>query len=163
MIELDEEKRKRVAGEGEGGDQGSLGGQGGALAFRDFVFVQEERKLSPQQEKQLLVVHKETNSALIEKQKQERDERDDRKRSKVTANQYDSGMGMGAGKTSPYLKHPILGASPEFDGVDHKVNFDPTMNEAETNSEKKEELTYQHQLRLGLHNEPRFNPKPSPF
>jgi hypothetical protein len=61
------------------------------------------------------------------------------------------------------LKHPILGEAAEFDGMDPQVNFDPTIFDAETNSEKKEELVYQHQLRLGLENQPRFNPKPSPF
>lgn len=170
MLESDEEKRKQTTWKdengGEDGDsgsgQGALGGQGGALAFRDFVFVEEERKLSPEQEKQHLAVHKETHGALIEKQKQLFDERKNKKEGKTATNQYGNQYGMGTGNSS-YLKHPILGKSPEFDGIDPKVNLDPTIYDADTNAAKKDELTYQHQLRLGLENQPRFNPKPSPF
>jgi hypothetical protein len=163
MLE-DEKKRKKaleVLGEDEeGGESGSQGGKSGSLEFREFLFIGEEKKLSPEEERQLLAVHKETNSQLIEKQKKLRDQRKEKKEGKTVA--YGQTAGMEA-RSSAFLKHPILGEAAEFDGVDPQVNLDPTIYKAETNSEKQEELVYQHQLRLRLENQPRFNPKPSPF
>ncbi len=166
MIDFDEEKRKRAAGEeeesgGDQGEEGGAGGQGGVVEFHDFIFANEkQRKLSPEQEKQLLAQHKEANGSLVEKAKKLREERKDRKEGRTAGNQWRAGMSE---RTSSFLKHPILGEAAEFDGIDPQVNLDPTLYDADTNSEKKEELTYQHQLRLGLENQPRFNPKPSPF
>ncbi len=162
MIEYNNEKyNKRREEEGESEDgRSSQGGQDGALEFRDFVFVHKEQKLSPQEEKQLLAEHKETNNALVEKQKQLRDERRDRKENKTVGNQYGSGM---QDREASFLNHPILSEAAQFGATDPKVNPNPVINDADTNSEKKEELVYQHQLRLGLQNQPRFNPKPSPF
>lgn len=166
MLESDDKKRKRVASEedesGEGGGKSGQGGRGGSIEFREFLSTGEEKKLSPEEERQLLAAHKETNSGLVEKQKKLRDQRKEKKEGKTATAGYQYGAGMES-RDSSFLKHPILGESAEFDGVDPQVNLDPTIYEAETNSEKKQELTYQHQLRLGLDNQPRFNPKPSPF
>ncbi len=142
----------------DSGESGSFGGQDGTLAFTDFVFVNTERKRSPEEERQLLAQHKESNLGLIEKQKNTRDERNNRKNGKTLGS---GGPGQGE-RNAHFLKHPILGEAPEFDGVDPQVNSDPSIYDAETNSEKKE-LVYQNQLRLDLQNQPKFNPKPSPF
>ena len=167
MIESDDKKRKRTideedeSGSGEeSGGRGGRSGSGGSLEFKDFLSIRDDKKLSPEEEKQLLAAHKETNGGLVEKQKKLREQRQEKKEGKTAGQQYGSGMDA---RSSSYLKHPILGEAAEFDGVDPQVNLDPTIYDAETNSEKKEELTYQHQLRLGLDNQPRFNPKPSPF
>ena len=63
------------------------------------------------------------------------------------------------------MKHPILGAAAEFDGVDPQVNLDPTIYDADTNSEKKQELTYQAkpELRIQNENQNRYTPKPTPY
>src|SRR5690348_13812042 len=138
MLDSDEEKRKRTAEEeeGRGGDEsgegGHLGGQGGAVAFHDFVFGQEDRKLSPEQERLLLIQHQEANSGFIEKQKKLREQREDRKEGKTAHQQW----GTGAERVSSFLKHPILSEMAEFDGIDPQVNLDPTLYEADTNSEK---------------------------
>jgi len=174
MLDSDEEKRKRAArgeedddvgrgesGEsGESGEGGHAGGQGGAIAFRDFVFVQDDRNLSPEQERLLLVQHQDANGGFVEKQKKLREQRQDRKEGRTAHQQFGTGM---AERAASFLKHPILGEAAEFDGIDPKVNLDPTLYEADTNSEKQEELVYEHQLRLRLENQPHFNPKPSPF
>lgn len=169
MSDYNDERRKRPIDnlshlgdeEGDGGESSGFSGQGGALEFHDFVFVQGERKLTGAEEKQLLAQHNVANSGLVEKQKDLRDKRHDKKEGKALGNQW--GMGAGAEKAANFLKHPILGEAPEFDGIDPQVNLDPTINEAETNSEKKQELVLQHQLRLGLQNQPRNTPKPSPY
>lgn len=163
MIESDDKKYKRVADEeGEEGGEGESGGssgRGGSIEFHDFISTRSDKKLSSEEERLLLAVHKETNIGLIEKQKKTREQRQEKKEGRTAGYQY----GAGAEARSSFLKHPILDAAAEFDGVDPQVNSDPTIYDADTNSEKKEELTYQHQLRLGLANQPHFNPKPSPL
>jgi|GEM_PF-3044341 len=172
MIDSDDKKRKRALLEKEeewdsisrdtGGDtgEGSSGGRGGAIEFRDFIFIRSD-EYTAEEERQLLSVHKDASGALIEKQKKLREQRKDKKEN--PNRNYQQGLGLEA-RGEGFLRHPILSEKAEFDGADPQVNLDPTINEAETNNEKREELTYQLQLRLGLQNQPRFiPPKPSPF
>ena len=168
MLDSDEEKRKLALdeenGQGDSGEEGEgglggFGGQGGSVEFRDFVFVREEKKLSPEQEKLLLAQHKETNSGLVDKQKKTRDERNNKKEGKTAGNQW----GANQKAESAFLKHPVVGEAAEFSTVDPQMSSDPTLNNAETNSEKKEELVYNNQLRLRLQNQPSLNYKPTPY
>ncbi len=164
MADFDEERKKRSwedeedeGGSGQG--SGTGGGQGGRIEFADFL-PSGKPPLSEVEEKQKLAEHKEKNGALVEKQKKLRDERKEVKEGKNN-NPYQLGARGGNGKSS-YKTHPILGQSAEFDGADPQMSLDPTINEAATNSEKKEELTYQYQKRFELLNQSKFVP-PKPL
>lgn len=155
MAEFDDKRQKRaIVDEDETGDEG--GGQSGHIEFHDFLPT-STTKLSASEEKQKLSEHNNKNSGLIDKQKKLRDDRKNLKEGKTAGYQYGN---VQAG--SAYKQHPIIGKSAEFDGADPQVNLDPNLNEVETNSEKKEELTYQYQKRFELLNQSKFvPPKPS--
>ena len=137
------------------------GGRSGTVEFHDFLTGQP----SAEEVKRLLSVHKDINGSIVEKQKQLRDQIKDFKEGKTNVNQ--SGLG-GQSMSSEFQSHPILSQSAQLDGIDPQVNLDPRLHhdDAEPNSDKKQELTYKQQLEL--HPEMKLQnqftpPKPSPL
>lgn len=156
MAPMNDDYKKGAIGDDESGSgTGTGGSQGGAIEFRDFL-PGGETKLPPGEEKQKLAEHKGKNSECIDKQKKLRDSRNDIKEGKVAT--AGSQYGNGAGNSSNYRKHPIIGNAAEFDGADPNMSLDPNQNEAETNSEKKEELTYTYQKKFENQEKPKFTP-----
>ena len=72
---------------------------------------------------------------------------------------YRQGLGGGSGNTSRFKKHPISDKA-QFSGIDKQVVGVPSLNEADTNAEMKEQLD--NRLENKYRNVPRFNPRPRP-
>lgn len=136
----DEKKRLMISDE----EESDSSGQGTAIQFQDFVMT-GEAELTPHEKERKLKEHEEKNKTAIIKQKELRDRREQNKSAPTNNSSYQYGAG-GASRSSSFAKHPLLGNSQQFDGIDSQINADPQLNEARTNSEKKEELLYQ--LRL---------------
>ena len=148
--------------EDDEGSQGS-GGQTGEIEFRykDAMSVANRDDLLPASEiKRLLIVHKDIHKERVDKQKATRAERNALKEGKYVAPSIAQQLsGRGAGRSSPYKKHPISDKA-QFSGVDKQVVGIPTLNEAKTNEELKDKL--ENKLQNRLQNAPKFNPRPRP-
>ncbi len=138
-------------------------GQGGKSGEKGFRIQQETSRddlLTPKQ----LKLHQEINKAYVEKQKILRKERAAIKegRNDVVAQlRAARGLGMGSGgSSSPFKKHPISDKA-QFSGIDKQISGIPTLNETNTNDEKRNEL----ENRYNLTHQPKrtFNPRPSPY
>lgn len=145
---------------GQGDGEGGSGGKSGQIEFRDFIGGERLRDdLLPIDEKnRLLTVHKDTHERNVKKQKERRDEYKALKEGKVSLQSYR--QGLAGGMSSQYKINPILADKAQFSGIDRQVNFDPTLNEANTNDDLRNELENQYRLRYAPELAPRFNPKP---
>jgi len=136
--------------DGTGSGTGSSGD--GGLAFHDFL-SSNPPPISPAEETRKIAEHKEKTKGLIELQKKLCDDRKESKTGRLLGDTYS----MSQSTKVNYKKHP--GLSPQFDSVDPQMNWDPSLNASQTNSEKKEELTYQLQMRQELQNENKLQNK----
>lgn len=141
-------------------EEDSQGGSGssGGLEFHDFLSEKKSDRLSPAEERTKRLEHSNKNrnnlAKALAKVKELREKR----------SQDKNLTGMQGDKQSEYKFHPILSKKQQFDGIDPKINLSPNLNTAETNSEKKAELTYQRKLQLQLQQQNKFvPPKPTPM
>jgi hypothetical protein len=146
---------------GESGS-GSFGGQTGEVEFRFHDATQVANRddlLPPEEIKRLLIVHKETHKARVDKQKITREQRNALKQGVYVAPTVAQQLGRGGsgGSVSPYKKHPISDKA-QFSGIDKQVIGIPSLNEADTNPEQKDKL--ENRLQNRLQNAPKFNPRP---
>lgn len=152
---------------GSGGN--SSGGNSSGVNFRDFTKSTTETRddlLPAHALKTLISNHQDLNEQKVKEQKLQREKYKDLKNGKMSLEQYRQTQGLGAqGGYNKFKPNPILANSAQFSGIDRQVNSLPNENNAETNKDKQNELTYQHQLRLEnrLINTPTFNPRPAGF
>lgn len=155
LDEKDEESR--------GGETGGQGGKSGKIGVRVQVEISRDDLLAPSEIKRLTKTHQDIHKSRVDKQKLLRKEREALKEGRVDkVMQYRSqlGMGGGSGSMSRYKKHPITNKA-QFSGIDKQVTSIPTENQAETNSEVRNDL----ENRLNHRFQPKrtFNPKPRPY
>lgn len=150
-------------GAGGRSGEGGKGGKSGEVNFRFKTEIYRDEQLPPGEIKRLLEIHKESHKAYVEKQKETRKERaflKEGRKDLVDQHRARFGMGGGGGSSSRYKKHPISNKA-QFSGIDKQVSALPTENEANTNSELRNELenryNYKHQPTR------QFNPKPRPY
>jgi len=140
-------------------------GRGSATTFKWDVFAETRRDdaAPPAKVRQSLQIHKEATKSRIDKQKIEREQRLNAKNNppSKTQGQY-YGVGIGKGRISPYLPHPISKKA-QFSGTDKQVIGIPSENQAKTNDDLRNELENRLENRLALTNQPKFNPKPRPY
>lgn len=167
MSSDDEYKKKPLNDsdkDGEGGETGTgsgTGGQGGKIAFRDFLATGENLRddlLPFEERKRLLATHKDINEVKVKQQKEKRDHYKDLKNGKIALNTF-RGL-MGKGMSSQFKPNPILANQAQFSGIDKQVTGLPNENLAETNQDKRDELLNELRYRLGYEARPSFNPKP---
>jgi|SRR5579872_4551126 len=136
------------------GKSGSSGGVAGEVRFRYKDAMSTE--LSASEIKRLLKVHDEIHLENVKKQKTTRKDRKAVKEGRQTLT-ASNGLrsGYGAGKSSPYQKHPILNSKAQFNGADRQMTPRPDENMAETNNDKRPENRLENQLKNRLKNENR--------
>jgi hypothetical protein len=138
-------------------DDGRQGGQSGAVEFHDFLNL-NGIPLNAEEERLKLLELKGKNSGLVDRQRESREQYQKmRDQEKSAGNQ----QGLSSREEYGYELHPITSRAAEFSTDSRQVNMSVEDSKLETNSEKKQELTYQHQHRLQLQNERRFVP-PTP-
>jgi hypothetical protein len=146
--------------------EGDFGGKTGAIEVRIQTGVsglQRDDLLAPNEIKRLQLVHEDKHKSNVDKQKTTREQRAAVKDGRYVSSmegQHRQGLGggSGGGTTSRFKKHPI---SDKFSGMrDKQVVGIPSLNEAETNSDLKDQL--ENKLENRLQNVPRFNPRPRP-
>lgn len=160
-INDDDHKDIKKHGEGEGeGESGQGGKATGSIqfTFKDERLGSQRDDLSPEEEKRLLAVLKDTHKERVDKQKRTRKERADIKNGRISLNASHRGMVArgGGGGQSRFKKHPI---SDKFAGRDPQVSPLTDKYTGETNPANQEQLEYQHQLRH--RHTMQFNPRPS--
>lgn len=159
---LHEDEEESGSGQAGSGEQSGSGGQGGKIAFRDFIKSGDslrDDQLSPEERKRLLAVHRDAHEARVEKQKEQREKYADLKNGKVPLQQYRDGL-ANSGMNAAYRAHPVLSQKAQFSGIDRQVNSLPTENLSEANQEQRNELELQYRLQHSLQHTPKFNPKP---
>lgn len=147
--------------EGEGGSGTSTGGQGGKIAFRDFLATGQNLRddlLPFEEKKRLIAAHQDIHEIKVKQQKEKRDHYKDLKNGKIALNTFRGLMGKGA--SSAFKPNPILANQAQFSGIDKQVTSLPTENLAETNDDKRNELLNELKYQLGYEARPTFNPKP---
>ena len=145
--------------EDESGDEGS-GGQGSGIAFVDFNDSHAERRddqLSGDEQKHLLIMHKEVHEDKVKHQKEKIELNKQLKNGKDARSSYGVGAPGGGSSDWQYKENPALANFGK--GVDIKVSSLPNENVAETNQAQRDEL--QNELKLRLGQQPKFNPKPA--
>jgi hypothetical protein len=164
-LTADDEEKKSGGDEGESGETG--GTSSGEIHFRykDILSTVPRDDVLPDSEiKRLLIVHQDLHKDRVDKQKAVRKERQALKegRTKVWTSYDEKRMGRGfsGGSSSPYKSHPITNKA-QFSGIDRQVTSLPTENQAETNSDLRDQL--ENQNRNVLRHSPKFNPKPRPY
>lgn len=146
--------------EDESGESGSTG-QGGRIEFRDFMATTANIRddlLPFEEKKRLLGMIKDYHELKVKDQKNKRDDYKQLKEGKVTLKDFRNGLAAAAGMSSQYKANPALANKAQFSGIDRQVNPLATENVADTNNDKRNELTLDH--RLTNKPAPAFNPKP---
>lgn len=144
------------------GDEGESGGEGSAIAFQEFIGTGPLRDdlLTGEELKRLQTVHASENEVHVRKAKDEMAVRKQLKEGKVSLDTYRQNQAL-RGTSSQYKSHPALA---NMSGRDPKVSNDPNLNNAETNTDKKQlvlsyDLRHTHQLKQ----QPGFvPPRPTP-
>jgi hypothetical protein len=155
---VSDDKNKPFMNSDEDDSGTSSGGQGGKIAFVDFLDTHATRRddALPLHERQhLLAIHKDVHEAKVKHQKEQIEQNKNVKSGKITLGAYRAAKG-GAGAASAFKNNPELKNYGTL--VDPKVSQSPNESAAETNPEKRDEL--QNKLRLGHQFTPKFNPKP---
>ncbi len=146
----------------EGDETGEgTGGQTGAIEFRDFITAQtslRDDNLPPDELRRLRAVHGIAHELRVKKQKELRDTRQDLKNGKITLDNYR--QGLAAEMNSKYPPHPTLANKAQFSGIDKQENVVPSLNEAKTNDENRNELENRYQNKYQPQMGKKFNPKP---
>lgn len=167
-MKKDDPLNKKKSSDEEGGESGQSG-SGGKVRFQfPTEDVRREDQLSPAELRRLARVHQDAHKARVDRQRKLRAERREKKEgpaSLATARRL-AQTGSGAGRKSPYKKHPISNTA-QFSGMDPQMTLAPHESAQETNEERRNELENRLenklQNRLQLTNQPKFNPKPRPF
>lgn len=171
MCMSDNDDKKRLLNQdsdsGDSGDtgesgKGGKGGKRGEVEFKAFISLGEKGRddlLPPDEKRRLLSTHKDTHELRVKKQKDLIDKRHAVKEGKMPLQEYRDGL-RANNPASQYKTNPVLANKAQFSGMDRQVNSLPNENLADTNNAKRDELTYQYQLRYQPENAPKFNPRP---
>ncbi|MDX1900611.1 MAG: hypothetical protein SFW66_01240 [Gammaproteobacteria bacterium] len=166
-MKKDDDLDKKKSSDEKGGESGQSG-TGGKVRFRlPTEDVRREDQLSPAELRRLARVHQDAHKARVDRQRQLRAERCEKKEGPANlATARRLGQSGGAGRKSPYKKHPISNTA-QFSGMDPQMTLSPHESVQETNDDKRNELENRLenklQNKLQLQNQPKFNPKPRPF
>lgn len=113
------------------------GGSGSAIEFHDFLSGRssEERALSPEEEKRILLTHRSAQAVHIEKAKQQKENM------KQFKNQAAYEKSQRAGQEG-FPPNPRIANEAQFGGQDKKMNGDPSLRETndDTNPGQKQAL-----------------------
>lgn len=134
-------------------DEDDDSSQGSGIQFHDFIGSGKPQRddLSPIDIKQLLAQHDSAHRHHVEKQLEKQKNREALKNGRMSLHEYRHG----AGQTSEFKAHPALN-SPQFSGIDQTENPLPSLNEANTNEEEKNENKLRNRPAPGA--QPRFVP-----
>lgn len=134
------------------------GGTGSAIEFHDFLSGRssEERALSPEEEKRILLTHRSAQATHIEKAKQQKDQMGQFK------NQAAYEKSKRAGQEG-FLPNPRIANEAQFSGQDKKINGDPNLRESndDTNPGQKQELQNRYENKHRLTAQPTHSFTPS--
>tara|TARA_R110000868_G_scaffold397233_3_gene669789 strand:+ start:2424 stop:2912 length:489 start_codon:yes stop_codon:yes gene_type:complete len=142
-------------------DEDGGSGQVGSIEFRDFVTgisSLREDNLPPDELKRIRAVHNTAHESRVKKQKELRQNRQDLKDGKITMDAHREKMS--AEMQSDYPPHPTLSDKAQFSGIDKQENQVPSLNEAQTNDENRNELQNEYQKKFQPEMGKKFNPKP---
>lgn len=164
-FDWDDEDNKGTQTGGGSGDQGEggLGGAGGKIRYRykDAASLEpRDDMLSPNELQRLLNVHKDLHKGRVDKQKVTRKEREATKQGNLKQAaiiRQQAGYAQRGGSHSRFKQHPVSNMA-QFSGIDKQLSSMPTINEADTNLEARDQLDNRLENNLQLRNAPKFNP-----
>ncbi|HVY52985.1 MAG TPA: hypothetical protein VHA13_00510, partial [Gammaproteobacteria bacterium] len=139
MTQPTDKKAKLTLIKNEDDERSGTTSQGGAIEFHDFINLNGS-KLSAEQERQKLFEHAVKSGGLIDNERALREQYKESilKQNAISNYQYGSEMGMN-NQAGVWEVHPIIGRAAEY--ADSKQSPNPNYNNAETNNDKKQELT----------------------